>query len=50
MNLLRYLVFFDHLNPRRRAEAKENFPVQDSLFRFSPPAGVEVIEENQITQ
>ena len=28
----------------------ENVPVQDSLFRFTPPAGVEVIEENQIAQ
>lgn len=28
----------------------ENVPVQDSLFRFTPPPGVEVIEENQITQ
>ena len=28
----------------------ENVPVEDSLFRFTPPAGVEVIEESQITQ
>jgi len=29
---------------------EENVPVQDSLFRFTPPAGVEVIEERQISQ
>src|SRR5215472_2190921 len=29
---------------------QENVPVQDSLFRFNPPAGVEVIEESQIAQ
>jgi len=32
------------------SNAEENVPVQDSLFRFTPPAGVEVIEENQISQ
>ena len=34
----------------RFSSAQENIPVQDSLFRFTPPPGVEVIEENQITQ
>ena len=29
---------------------QENLPVQDSLFRFTPPPGVEVIEESQIAQ
>lgn len=28
----------------------ENVPVEDSLFRFTPPPGVEVIEESQIAQ
>lgn len=32
------------------ANTEENVPVQDSLFRFTPPAGVEVIEESQISQ
>jgi len=32
------------------SNAEENVPVQDSLFRFTPPAGVEVIEERQISQ
>jgi outer membrane lipoprotein carrier protein len=29
---------------------QENVPVQDSLFHFSPPAGVEVIEQSEIAQ
>jgi outer membrane lipoprotein carrier protein len=29
---------------------EENVSIQDSLFRFTPPDGVEVIEETQITQ
>ena len=32
------------------SNTQENVPVQDSLFHFAPPAGVEVIEENQIAQ
>src|SRR5215510_574883 len=32
------------------SNAEENVPVQDSLFRFTPPAGVEVIEESHISQ
>lgn len=34
----------------RFSNTLENVPVEDSLFRFNPPPGVEVIEENQITQ
>lgn len=34
----------------RFSNTQENVPVEDSLFRFTPPAGVEVIEENQIAQ
>jgi outer membrane lipoprotein carrier protein len=29
---------------------QENVPVQDSLFRFTPPPGVEVIEQSEIAQ
>jgi len=32
------------------SNGEENVSVQDSLFRFTPPAGVEVIEERQISQ
>lgn len=32
------------------SNTQENVSVQDSLFRFTPPAGVQVIEENQIAQ
>src|SRR5215470_5956563 len=32
------------------SNTQENVPLQDSLFHFAPPAGVEVIEENQIAQ
>ena len=32
------------------SNGEENVPVKDSLFRFTPPAGVEVIEERQISQ
>lgn len=34
----------------RFSNTQENVAVADSLFRFSPPPGVEVIEESQITQ
>jgi len=34
----------------RFSNTVENVPVEDSLFRFTPPPGVEVIEESQITQ
>ncbi|MCU1256877.1 MAG: outer rane lipoprotein carrier protein LolA [Candidatus Angelobacter sp.] len=29
---------------------EENVPVQDSLFRFTPPPGVDTIEDSQVTQ
>jgi len=32
----------------RFSNMEENVPVQDSLFRFTPPPGVEVIEQSQI--
>jgi outer membrane lipoprotein carrier protein len=32
------------------SHTQENVAVEDSLFRFTPPAGVEVIEESQMTQ
>jgi outer membrane lipoprotein carrier protein len=34
----------------RFSQIEENVPVQDSLFRFTPPPGVDTIEENQVTQ
>ena len=34
----------------RFSNTVENIPVEDSLFRFQPPAGIEVIEDNQIAQ
>jgi outer membrane lipoprotein carrier protein len=32
------------------SNTQENVSVQDSLFRFTPPAGVEVIEQSEISQ
>lgn len=32
------------------SNTQENVPVQDSLFHFTPPAGVEVIEQSEIAQ
>ncbi len=32
------------------SKTQENVVVEDSLFRFTPPAGVQVIEESQMTQ
>jgi outer membrane lipoprotein carrier protein len=32
----------------RFTNVEENVPVQESLFHFSPPPGVEVIEDNQM--
>lgn len=32
------------------SNTQENVEVADSLFRFTPPAGVEVIEQSQMTQ
>src|SRR5437016_10463250 len=34
----------------RFTNMEENFPVQETLFHFSPPPGVEVIEDNNIGQ
>jgi outer membrane lipoprotein carrier protein len=32
------------------SEIQENVPVQDSLFRFTPPPGVETIQDEQVAQ
>ncbi len=34
----------------RFSQIEENVPVQDGLFRFSPPAGVETIHDEQVSQ
>jgi outer membrane lipoprotein carrier protein len=34
----------------RFSQIEENVPVQDSMFRFTPPPGVEVFEDTQVTQ
>jgi outer membrane lipoprotein carrier protein len=34
----------------RFSQIEENVPVQDSLFRFTPPPGVDTIEDTQVTQ
>ena len=34
----------------RFSSIEENVPVQDSLFRFTPPPGVETIEDSRVTQ
>jgi len=34
----------------RFSQMEENVPVQDSLFRFTPPPGVETFEDSQIAQ
>lgn len=34
----------------RFSQIEENVPIQDSLFRFTPPPGVDTIEESQVTQ
>jgi outer membrane lipoprotein carrier protein len=34
----------------RFSEMQENVPVADSFFRFSPPPGVQVIQDNQVAQ
>jgi outer membrane lipoprotein carrier protein len=34
----------------RFSQIEENVPVQDSLFRFTPPPGVDTIEDGQATQ
>lgn len=34
----------------RFSQMEENVPVQDSLFRFAPPPGVETFEDHQVAQ
>ncbi len=34
----------------RFSQMEENLPVQDSLFRFTPPPGVETFQDNQVAQ
>jgi outer membrane lipoprotein carrier protein len=34
----------------RFSQMEENVPVQDSLFRFSPPAGVEILRDDKVAQ
>jgi outer membrane lipoprotein carrier protein len=34
----------------RFSQIEENVPVQDSLFRFTPPPGVETLEDSQVAQ
>ena len=34
----------------RFSQIEENVPVQDSLFRFTPPPGVETFEDSQVAQ
>ncbi|MBZ5491836.1 MAG: outer membrane lipoprotein carrier protein LolA [Acidobacteriia bacterium] len=34
----------------RFSQIEENMPVQDSLFRFTPPPGVDTIEDSQVIQ
>ena len=34
----------------RFSQIEENVPVQDSLFRFTPPPGVDTIEDSPVTQ
>jgi outer membrane lipoprotein carrier protein len=34
----------------RFSQIEEDVPVQDSLFRFTPPPGVQTLEDNQVAQ
>lgn len=34
----------------RFSQIEENVPVQDTLFRFVPPPGVEILEDSQVAQ
>lgn len=34
----------------RFSQMEEDVPVQDSLFRFTPPPGVETLQDNQVAQ
>jgi outer membrane lipoprotein carrier protein len=34
----------------RFSDMQENIPLQDSLFRFSPPPGVRIVQDDQVAQ
>src|SRR5262245_23239876 len=34
----------------RFTQMEENVPIQESLFRFTPPPGVQMFEDNQVAQ
>lgn len=40
----------DTVTDFRFSQIEENVPVQDSLFRFTPPPGVQTLEDSQVTQ
>ncbi len=40
----------DTVTDFRFSQIEENVPVQDSLFRFTPPPGVETVEDSQVAQ
>jgi outer membrane lipoprotein carrier protein len=40
----------DTITDFRFTQIEENVPVQDSLFRFTPPPGVETLEDSQVAQ
>ncbi len=40
----------DTITDFRFTQIEENIPVQDSLFRFTPPPGVQTVEDSQVAQ
>lgn len=40
----------DTVTDFRFSQIEENVPVQDSLFRFTPPPGVQTLEDSQVAQ
>jgi outer membrane lipoprotein carrier protein len=40
----------DTITDFRFSELEENVPIQDSLFRFVPPPGVETLQDSQVAQ
>jgi outer membrane lipoprotein carrier protein len=40
----------DAITDFRFTQIEENVPVQDSLFRFTPPPGVQTLEDSQVAQ
>ena len=40
----------DTVTDFRFSQIEQNVPVQDSLFRFTPPPGVETLEDSQVAQ